>query len=166
MQGFWLEARETRKRNVRMLLLRAAVLIFATMLSGTAVAQSQPERLTSDAKLNAILSYIHSAWDSLTRSTNSCGGVSDPKLSAAPVLYLPSGFDEPGELGQMERGCKVMVEHLPDVIRELGSTDADSIQPAGLLYLRNKYVVPGGRFNEMYGWDSYFIIRGLLRDGR
>jgi alpha,alpha-trehalase len=35
-----------------------------------------------------------------------------------------------------------------------------------LLYLKNKYVVPGGRFNEMYGWDSYFIIRGLLRDGR
>ena len=29
-----------------------------------------------------------------------------------------------------------------------------------------KYVVPGGRFNEMYGWDSYFIIRGLLRAGR
>jgi alpha,alpha-trehalase len=27
-------------------------------------------------------------------------------------------------------------------------------------------VVPGGRFNEMYGWDSYFIIRGLVRDGR
>jgi alpha,alpha-trehalase len=26
-------------------------------------------------------------------------------------------------------------------------------------------VVPGGRFNEMYGWDSYFIIRGLVRDG-
>src|ERR1019366_828802 len=23
----------------------------------------------------------------------------------------------------------------------------------GLLYLKNKYVVPGGRFNEMYGWD-------------
>ena len=25
--------------------------------------------------------------------------------------------------------------------------------------------MPGGRFNEMYGWDSYFIVRGLLRDG-
>ena len=36
----------------------------------------------------------------------------------------------------------------------------------GLLYLENKYVVPGGRFNEMYGWDSYFIILGLLRAGR
>ena len=25
---------------------------------------------------------------------------------------------------------------------------------------------PGGQFNEMYGWDSYFIIRGLLREHR
>ena len=24
------------------------------------------------------------------------------------------------------------------------------------------YVVPGGRFNELYGWDSYFIVLGLL----
>ena len=27
------------------------------------------------------------------------------------------------------------------------------------------YPVPGGRFNEMYGWDSYFQLRGLLVDG-
>jgi alpha,alpha-trehalase len=27
-------------------------------------------------------------------------------------------------------------------------------------------VVPGGRFNEMYGWDSAFIVAGLLRDGQ
>ena len=24
--------------------------------------------------------------------------------------------------------------------------------------------MPGGRFNEMYGWDSYFILLGLTRD--
>jgi alpha,alpha-trehalase len=28
------------------------------------------------------------------------------------------------------------------------------------------FVVPGGRFNEMYGWDSYFIVLGLLESGR
>jgi alpha,alpha-trehalase len=28
------------------------------------------------------------------------------------------------------------------------------------------FVVPGGRFNEMYGWDSYFETLGLIRDGR
>jgi len=28
------------------------------------------------------------------------------------------------------------------------------------------FVVPGGRFNEMYGWDSYFIAKGLLIDDK
>lgn len=28
------------------------------------------------------------------------------------------------------------------------------------------FVVPGGRFNEMYGWDSYFEALGLLADDR
>ncbi len=28
------------------------------------------------------------------------------------------------------------------------------------------YVVPGGRFNELYCWDSYFIVLGLLQDSR
>lgn len=33
-------------------------------------------------------------------------------------------------------------------------------------YVGLPFVVPGGRFNEMYGWDSYFIALGLLQDGR
>ncbi len=41
-----------------------------------------------------------------------------------------------------------------------------AIQEHGLLYLPRPYVVPGGRFNEMYGWDSYFIVLGLVRDDR
>ena len=44
--------------------------------------------------------------------------------------------------------------------------DPAAIREHGLLYLPRPYVVPGGRFNEMYGWDSYFIVVGLLRDGR
>ncbi|MCB0362090.1 MAG: hypothetical protein KDD35_05195 [Bdellovibrionales bacterium] len=28
------------------------------------------------------------------------------------------------------------------------------------------FVVPGGRFNEMYGWDSYFIALGLIESGK
>lgn len=30
--------------------------------------------------------------------------------------------------------------------------------------LNEPYVVPGGRFNEFYGWDSYMIVIGLLID--
>lgn len=30
--------------------------------------------------------------------------------------------------------------------------------------LNEPYVVPGGRFNELYGWDSYMMVVGLLVD--
>src|SRR5580704_3827583 len=154
MRGSRLSTGERRCRNFRILFSRAAL------------GQSQPERSTGGANLKEILAYIHTGWDALTRSTSSCAAASDPKLLASPVIYLPADFAPPRDLDEMQRGCKVTIAHLPQLIHQLGTTDADSIQPPGLLYLKNKYVVPGGRFNEMYGWDSYFIIRGLLRDGR
>ena len=36
---------------------------------------------------------------------------------------------------------------------------------ASAYHLPGPCVVPGGRFNEMQGWDSYSILPGLLRDG-
>jgi alpha,alpha-trehalase len=144
---------------------RAALLCVA-LLTTAVSGQTAPASPQNDQSLNPILSYIHSGWDSLTRSTSSCVAVVDPKLSAPPVIYLPAGLEEPDDLKRMEQECKVTVAHLPQVIHGLGTADVESINPPGLLYLKNKYVVPGGRFNEMYGWDSYFIILGLLRDHR
>jgi alpha,alpha-trehalase len=116
--------------------------------------------------LKPILNYISSAWDTLTRSMTDCQSVVDPKLAQASVLYLPAGFAEPAAIETLRGKCNVRVEHLPQEIHRLGEITTSNIDPPGLLYLPNKYVVPGGRFNEMYGWDSYFIIRGLLRAGR
>src|SRR5437763_1259123 len=160
---------ESWSKNVRRawrVWARCAAFAFATLSIAAARAQVLQSSHTPDAHLQDILSYIHSGWDSLTRSTTSCSGIADPKLSAAPVLYLPAGFSVPGEVEKMKRECGVKVASLPPITHKAGSPEMDWIQPAGLLYLQNKYVVPGGRFNEMYGWDSYFIIRGLLRDGR
>jgi alpha,alpha-trehalase len=81
-------------------------------------------------------------------------------------LYLPAGLEEPASVRELSGKCKVRIEHLPQKIDRLGEITSGNIDPPGLLYLPAKYVVPGGRFNEMYGWDSYFIIRGLLRAGR
>jgi alpha,alpha-trehalase len=61
--------------------------------------------------------------------------------------------------------CKVQVKELPKVITGPGEVTTPPTPP-GLLYLSNSYVVPGGRFNEMYGWDSYFIVRGLVENDR
>ncbi len=35
-----------------------------------------------------------------------------------------------------------------------------------LLPLKNPYIVPGGRFREVYYWDSYFTALGLVESGR
>ena len=35
-----------------------------------------------------------------------------------------------------------------------------------LIPLPNSYVVPGGRFREVYYWDSYFTMLGLIEHGR
>jgi alpha,alpha-trehalase len=135
-----------------------------------AVADAQPllaqAASSADPGLKPILGYISSAWDTLTRSMTDCATLVDPKMSVAPVLYLPKEFAEPAAVQKLAADCKVRVEHLPVEIHRLGEIDTAKIQPHGLLYLENKYVVPGGRFNEMYGWDSYFIVRGLLRAGR
>ena len=116
--------------------------------------------------LTPVLQYIHSDWDVLTRSMTRCDSIVDPKLPEAALLYLPANFPEPDSVKQLKQACKVRVEHLPVVIEHPGEPGVEAISPQGLLFLPNSYVVPGGRFNEMYGWDSYFIILGLIRDKR
>jgi len=110
-----------------------------------------------------ILGYISNGWNVLTRSMTDCHSVSDTKGSGKSVLYFPADMPIPDAEQALEKNCAVRVEHLPSVIHRLGEIDVNKIQPQGLLYLEHPYVVPGGMFNEMYGWDSYFIIRGLLR---
>ncbi len=64
------------------------------------------------------------------------------------------------------------VQKVPDVamhIKNLWSTlkrDAD-VEKVGssLLALPNPYIVPGGRFREIYYWDSYFTMLGLKESG-
>jgi alpha,alpha-trehalase len=127
---------------------------------------ARPDGATDPHGLGPILAYISTGWNTLTRSMYECSTVVDPKFAANSVMYLPADFREPAALTALQNQCKFEVKHLPTVIHHPGEIDADSLNPPGLLYLENKYVVPGGRFNEMYGWDSYFIIRGLVRDSR
>lgn len=64
-----------------------------------------------------------------------------------------------------ESASKPIEEHLNglwDVLKRTPET-----QSAGtLLPLPNPYIVPGGRFREVYYWDSYFTMLGLQVSGR
>jgi alpha,alpha-trehalase len=121
---------------------------------------------TTSGDLNDILQYISAGWDKLTRTMNRCESLEDSKTDGEAVLYLPAEMEIPPSITELQDHCRIRVEHLPARITGAGEIDLSKIRTGGLLYLENPYVVPGGQFNEMYGWDSYFIIRGLLRDHR
>ena len=141
--------------------LRRAACIIAIVVA-TAVSADAP--LAPDAA--ETRSYIERAWGTLTRSASECRALVDTKVASRPVIYLAAGVATPASLEQSATRCGVEVRNLPVPIGQLGDMDPARLPDQGLLYLPNPYVVPGGFFNEMYGWDSYFIVLGLLVDRR
>ena len=57
-------------------------------------------------------------------------------------------------------------EHIRALWPMLVRKHAQAQDGESLLALPQPYVVPGGRFRELYYWDSYFTMRGLVTDGR
>ena len=134
---------------------RAAVAIMAAALA--AWTQNPP-----------ITVYIMQGWTSLTRSNkNLSAAAMDPKFRVASSGRWPVYVARTDNVERVEREVrpqmpaadfdKIEIRQLPE--------DVTQVREQGLLYLPRPYVVPGGRFNEMYGWDSYFIQLGLLKDG-
>jgi alpha,alpha-trehalase len=132
----------------------------------TVSGQTRDAQAADPPGLEPILGYIARGWDALTRSLDSCADLRDPKAKGQAVLYLPLDYDEPVAVRKLAQDCGETPLRLPAVIHRPGELAAHEVDPPGLLYMERPYVVPGGRFNEMYGWDSYFIIRGLLEAGR
>ena len=141
----------------------ASLLVVTLLFAITAYPQSSGRESPQSAK---ILEYIDNGWSSLSRSMSDCKSIVDPKVTTAPILYLPEGMAIPPAVGAIQKQCRIEVRHLPRKITHMGDVRVAEIPDEGLLYLPNPYVVPGGRFNEMYGWDSYFIILGLVEDKR
>jgi alpha,alpha-trehalase len=129
----------------------------AVLLAVSAGAQSPP-----------VADYIMRAWTVLTRSNkNLAAAAVDPKFHVGPSGRWPVYVARTENLERVERDIReqmaekdfaqIEIRRLPEDLTHIGEQ--------GLLYLPKPYVVPGGRFNEMYGWDSYFIQLGLLQDG-
>ncbi|WNG21258.1 trehalase family glycosidase [Cystobacter fuscus] len=139
-------------------------LLVSLALSASAAPAPTPVPAAEHADVRG---YIARTWDALTRSLESCEVFADPKVAGRAVLYLPRELPEPAIVQRLRQKCpKVEIHRLPEELTGAGQVDVRALETQGLLYLEHPYVVPGGMFNEMYGWDSYFIIRGLLRDGR
>src|SRR5437867_1225940 len=130
-----------------------------TLMTGAA---AQPAPAPQKDDYADVLRYIDGAWATLTRSMESCDTVTDPKMPQASVLYLPAELAATEKLKELEMRCRVKVMLLPKRITRAGELDSAAIAQHGLLYLEHPYVDACEFVNEMYGWDSYFIVRGLV----
>ena len=66
-------------------------------------------------------------------------------------------------VSDINRPVEEHIELLWDVLtREV----EESVEGSSLIPLPHPYIVPGGRFNEIYYWDSYFTMLGLQVSGR
>ena len=142
-------------------------LIFVFVLLGILGVNSfaQTERAAPE-QLEEIFKYIKNGWRTLSRSNrNLAEAAADPKFkteSGRAIVYLPRTENRARIEKSLRRQLKADFDRIE--LRVLPENPLE-IKEHGLLYLPHPYVVPGGRFNEMYGWDSYFILLGLLRDG-
>jgi alpha,alpha-trehalase len=117
-------------------------------------------------------------WNELTRTIDKKGLMQileDEKTSnEIPTLYVSAKDnravkyfqDLENELGNFKVG--VLPEAYSDEYIETLNTKpgilALALEQKGNSLQGVPFVVPGGRFNEMYGWDSYFIGVGLIID--
>lgn len=61
---------------------------------------------------------------------------------------------------------KNMYQHISNIWGMLTRPPDKAVAHSSRIPLPKEYVVPGGRFREIYYWDSYFTIEGLLADNK
>jgi len=128
-------------------------------------------------------------WNGLTRRIDAEGLeiiCADPKNRSAnhqPRIYVPFDEDEIYEyykhVADTRPHLQLDVQRLPEDISPQYVKSINTLPGILALAMRKvpdshgnmilrgvPFVVPGGRFNEMYGWDSYFESLGLIVDGR
>ncbi len=145
----------------------AALLLCVVSAASGAQGQDVAAELPTAARLEAVHAYIRKAWSTLTRSLDDLPAAAvDPKLHLAPGRPYPVYVARSENRRRVERALKRRLGRAFERVElRVLPAEGQALAPHGLLYLPHPYVVPGGRFNEMYGWDSFFIQVGLLRDG-
>ncbi|AIT81907.1 alpha,alpha-trehalase TreF [Novosphingobium pentaromativorans] len=85
-----------------------------------------------------------------------------PRDDAALRAFVLDRFEVPGVNDAGTGGLRAHIRKLwPHLVRQ----PAPVVPGESRIALPAQYVVPGGRFREIYYWDSYFTMLGLAADG-
>ncbi|MBU0825648.1 MAG: alpha,alpha-trehalase TreA [Alphaproteobacteria bacterium] len=89
----------------------------------------------------------------------------EPADNAALSAFVAAHFDLPAEGGEARPDGRALPQHIAALWSVL-TRSASGAPGSSELALPEPFVVPGGRFRELYYWDSYFTMLGLARSER
>ncbi len=82
--------------------------------------------------------------------------------------FVEDNFELPSSAsgGYVTNKQEDVVAHINSLWTVLKRNPDKPVEGSSLLALPYPYIVPGGRFREIYYWDSYFTMLGLKESGR
>lgn len=91
-----------------------------------------------------------------------------PETEEALRSFIEPRFQLPEEIqtATAVHAAANITEHIDALWPQLTRETLTVPRWSSLLPLPRPYVVPGGRFREIYYWDSYFTMLGLMESGR
>ncbi|CAD6196174.1 unnamed protein product [Caenorhabditis auriculariae] len=144
----------------------------------------QTSHIFADCKTFVDMPLKHDAESTLNKweALQSLGAVNAETLAA----FIRENFDEPE--GELVECAPADWDPMTDKFRKIGDEDYRRFATAlhgkwptlyrkiaekvlvnperySIIPVPNPFIVPGGRFREMYYWDSFFTIKGLIASG-
>lgn len=90
----------------------------------------------------------------------------DPQFDLAAFVAQHFDVVHPPLSQYQSQSGQALCAHIDSLWPVLTRHPREHAPHASMLQLPEPYVVPGGRFGEMYYWDSYFTMVGLAASGR
>lgn len=87
-----------------------------------------------------------------------------PAGDAALRAFIAANFDLPAQGTGASPAVLPLRAHIRALWKDLARAPEQAASGSALA-VQHRHVVPGGRFREIYYWDSFFTMLGLVRDG-
>lgn len=90
----------------------------------------------------------------------------NPAVRYSLRLFVENNFNLPQERNVEVPKNEEIKKHIESLWQILRRDPDKQVEGSSLLPLPYPYIVPGGRFREVYYWDSYFTMLGLRESGQ
>ncbi len=147
----------------------------STVAENNKILKETKQSLSPDVRYGELFEKIQMAQlfaDSKTFADATPKATTEEIVAAYEKAKLEPGFDlqkfvesnfiiPSGITSDFQSDTSRSVQNHINVLWDVLTRQPDSATVGTLIALPNEYVVPGGRFREVYYWDSYFTMLGL-----